>query len=493
MEFSEAYELNNLLKVSKSGQTKNPFVYDSNITQEAIDKMLEYAESLEDCLVYSPPNSIPVAEPRKDSDSNTQPEATTQPSCKEDLEDYPTQIEVQKDESYMESFAQSIGKVSSLTASIMYGTPELQASPDLMSLRIYLFETQNYLDVQVPKHITVEQLASKVISAYVKSELEEPLPNGTAPEAYEVWLVDDDSLLPEKDFTVEKTMKVRDLAVDCLAFCAVPGYEHQELPAQETPWRRVSEITNGITLKVCFEENWTVISVSPQVTLRDLLGQLERKFAESGYLKPEEFEFKIKVSLEDAIQQEECIVDMDLQVNALGTTELKLCRKVYADSPPEEEPVRKSFSVSKEEAKYDPLRFHMTKAQACAYQEYGVIKTNKRGKRQKRIIGIDQTRILNMTEAQAKQALKRQASASQKNVMKSKLKGLFMSITHHREIPITNILSITQDSTNLSSFFLEYIEEGVQKKKKYDTENSTTTAEVVAKVAKLIQLNAPDK
>ncbi len=45
-----------------------------------------------------------------------------------------------------------------------------------------------------------------------------PLKHSGYPEAYEVWLVEDDGYLPEKDFTVDKSMRIKDLGVDALAF-----------------------------------------------------------------------------------------------------------------------------------------------------------------------------------------------------------------------------------------------------------------------------------
>jgi hypothetical protein len=51
-----------------------------------------------------------------------------------------------------------------------------------------------------------------------------PLKHAGYPEAYEVWLVEDDGYLPEKDFTVDKSMRIKDLGVDALAFCEVPTF-----------------------------------------------------------------------------------------------------------------------------------------------------------------------------------------------------------------------------------------------------------------------------
>lgn len=498
MEFSEPYELTRMLKIKRSTNLKNPYSYEIDPSQDSIDKMIELAQSIEDCLFYSPPNShqsLPRISIPEQQDQSTE---APRPMTPEKQPDSPVNIEVERDESYRESFSQSIAKVSSLTRSLkVEDTTQVIQTADMIQLKVYLFGGLENLIISIPKNATVENLITKVISTFMRSpsHRENQLPHGPAPDAYEIWLVDDVSFLPETDFTVDKSMKVRDLGVDALAFCAVSGYSGEpRVSVSQKYMRRVSEIGQCIALKIHFEENSTIVRAEPNESLRDILNKLGQKFSEVSYFHPDEYEFKIEVDLEDAIQQEECGVDLDLQIQALGTTELKLCKKVYADTPVGRTLIKKEMPIVKEgeDMKYDPLRFHMTKAQACAYQEYPIIKVNRRGKRQKRILGIDQIRLYNMTEAMAKAALKGKASGTASHVMRKKLAGIFKSITHHPEIPIATIHKVVQDTKNLHCFYIEYTEDNQRKRKLYEAETSASAAEIMAKIHKLMTLNVSE-
>mmetsp|Transcript_10582 Transcript_10582/g.10600 ORF Transcript_10582/g.10600 Transcript_10582/m.10600 type:complete len:308 (+) Transcript_10582:590-1513(+) len=304
--------------------------------------------------------------------------------------------------------------------------------------------------------------------------------------------------MPETDFNVDRAMKVRDLGVDSLAFCAIPNYSGEpRLSVSHKQVRRVSEIGQCIALKIYFEENSTIVKAQPNDSLRDILHKLQQKFSGVSYFHPDEFEFKIDVDLEDSFQKEECNVDLDLHVQALGTTELKLCRKVYVDTPVERVFIKKELPVVKEvneeEMKFDPLRFHLTKAQACAYQEFPIIKVNRRGKRQKRILGIDQIRLYNMTETMAKAAIKGKASGTAQHVMRKKFAGIFKSITHHPEIPIATIHLVEQDEKNLNCLWIDYTEDNVKKRKMYEAETAANAVEIIAKIMKLMTLNVSEE
>ena len=208
-------------------------------------------------------------------------------------------------------------------------------------------------------------------------------------------------------------------------------------------------------------------------------------------MNPLEYEFRIEVALDESIEKEECIVDMDLPVTSLSTNELKLYKKVYADTPAEVQSIRKEIPLFREEenVRYDPSRFHMSRAQACAYKEYEVIKINKKNKRQKRILGINQLRLFNMTVAQSKQAVKEKAiTESAKKIFKKKFASIFKSVTQHPEIPIANIFNVQQDIKNLCCMYIDYNEFNLKKRKYFETEKSAMTAEIVAKISKLMTL-----
>jgi hypothetical protein len=54
------------------------------------------------------------------------------------------------------------------------------------------------------------------------------------PDAYQLWLVEDDGYLPETDFTVDKSMSIIDLGVDALAFCVNSSFSPPEDNSQNS-------------------------------------------------------------------------------------------------------------------------------------------------------------------------------------------------------------------------------------------------------------------
>ena len=457
------------------------------------EKMIDYDLSLQEELRLSPPCSIP-----NELGSSLPDEFLEKPMEVKDInEGFPiAELEVKKLDNFKENYYESIAKVSTLTQSIMDESNikkgkrrSSERLGNILNLTIYLFGTMDTLKLTVPFTTTIEQLITRIIALYIKSDKQKtkPLPKGPIAEAYQIWLIDEEHCFPDTDFTIERNRRVTDLDTEKLAFCAISGSGFNK---NVSLMNEISDI-EGFPLKILFEETWIIIGVDPKYLLRDVLTIIEAKFPKLGYINPSEYEFRIELALEESIEKEECIVDMDLPVLSLSTNEFRLYKKVYADTPAEIQSIRKEIPLFREEenVKYDPLRFHMSRAQACAYKEYEVIKINKKNKRQKRILGINQLRVFNMTIAQSKQAVKEKAiTESAKKIFKKKLASIFKSVTQHPEIPIANIFSVQQDPKNLCSMYIEYSELNLRKRKYFETEKSAITAEIVAKISKLMTL-----
>ena len=120
-----------------------------------------------------------------------------------------------------------------------------------------------------------------------------------------------------------------------------------------------------------------------------------------------------------------------------------------------------------EEVKYDPNLFYMTKAQACAYKAYKVTKYNRRGRAQKRVLGIDQLRLYNLTQAQAAKQEVTRATGANVNIMRNKFKAIYRSVTHRPEILISSVLEVGQEQRNLNFLHIEYLDNNIKKRKLY--------------------------
>ena len=486
MELSEITELRRVLKMSAYSREKH--IYSS-----LPEKMIDYDTNLREEFRHSPPCSIP-----NELCSSLPEEFPVQPQNlrKNSTEPQPSELNVVKLDNFKENYFESIAKVSTLTQSLMEETTtqrdrfrSMDKTANAVELLIYLFGTLDTLKILVPVTITIEQLIARIIGLYIKSEMHKirPLPKGPVAEAYQIWLIDEEHCFPDTDFTIERSKTVKDLDTDKLAFCAISGIGFNK----NISLINESALVEGIPLRIFVEETWIVIGADPKYLLRDVLLIIEAKFPKLGYINPLEYEFRIEVAVEDSIEKEECIVDMDLPVSSLSTDELRLYRKKYADTPAEVQSIRKEIPLyrEEEEVRYDPSRFHISRAQACAYKEYKVIKTNKKNKKQQRILGINQLRLFNMTVAQSKQAVKEKAiTESSKKIFKKKFASIFKSVTQHPEIPIENIYLVQQDPKYLNGFYIEYNENSIRKKKYFETEKSAIAAEIVAKISKLITL-----
>ena len=474
MEFSEAHELNDLLKLSPVTRSRQS---SSKTAASLLESMMNSGFDIETSRSLSP-------EEFHTQDYSTglfAPADLQEPEIKDEPQKEQDQVAlyVVKDENFHESYTQSLCKVSSLTASLqssLFERPEVG-----LKLLVHLFSGKDKLKLSVPKKTTVEQLVPRIISAYSRDERfkSTPLPCGPMSEAYEIRMIDDTDML------IEKSMKIKDLDVDELCFIINPQF----VEVQKSPITLLGDSTGRI-IKVYYEKQCNMVRICNEAPVKNLLDKLQEKY---GYLSPDEFEFKVVIALEDLTQQE-CNISLDLQINSLATDELKLYKKVYVDTPTlNEKKLEKIIPIKREEEEevsYSSSRQPMSFAQAIGYKEYEVIKTNTRGKRQKRILGISQFRLANMTVEQSRKAkIKEKAlEKSEKNILKNKILSWYESKAHHPEIPMTNVHSVEQDSKNLKVFYIDYTEGKTRKKRAYETEKSSITVEVISKLKILTSL-----
>lgn len=190
MEFSEINELQRVLKTASYFEFRG--------ARSASDKMIDYNLGLEQDLDASPPCTIP------DELCNSLPEEfLNNPTIiVEDPKEPPeSELKVEKDDNFKENYYESIAKVSTLT-DLLKDDSELQRNRrkssdrfnNFVDLTIYLFGTMDTLIISVPYTTTIDQLIGKIITAYLKSDLQltKPLPKGPVIEAYQIWLIDEE-------------------------------------------------------------------------------------------------------------------------------------------------------------------------------------------------------------------------------------------------------------------------------------------------------------
>lgn len=501
MEFSEPFELESILSHENPLQ-RGMCSVSNNLLSGDMTRFLEYVDNLEESSDIAPHCSTFSSVSYTNSQNSKPAVRDSLPhssNVKKSLLDFDAhkvnELEVTRDESY--TTAKSHKKISCLTRSLQKENVYTDPNCDNREFTLFLFCTQNSISISVHKTYTVEQLITKALSAFTSSNFNTQfsLKYGLKPEAYEIWLVEDDGYLPETDFKVDRNMKISDLAVDSLALCEREDFSPSK--ESDTPLRKISQISKGIPLKICYESRWTIISVPPRTKLVNLFPLLQKKFVEVGYFNPSEYEFRMNLKIEDGFEGEECNLDSNLTVDSINTNRLKLSRKTFIDSPAVVADisalrVKKDAIDLDEGVVYDPTKFNLTKAQACAYKEYEVIKYNSRGKKQERVLGIDQLCLYNLTKTQAQQEL-RQRETRNRSILRSKIEGLLYSVTQEPEIPIAKLCNVRQIDNQRNCFEIEFKQEGEIKKKLYEASNYTIAAEIVAKIRKLIMLAASGK
>ena len=215
---------------------------------------------------------------------------------------------------------------SSLTLSLLQ--PEEDQKKPLNSqivIKIYFFHSPHYLNLVLPQEINVVDMLKKALVSYTK-HFKSSLPYGLDTSAYQVWLPNEESNMPDPDFPISKDRKVNSLNTKTLCVCEKPSYT---CPTRAKTSKMVQILSNKdkLILKVFYKGSWTHIQVSPFSKLQDLLPVIQKKFFIPGRVCESLYEFKVFIEETG----EYCSVDMNLFVQDLRTSDISLNVKKYAD------------------------------------------------------------------------------------------------------------------------------------------------------------------
>jgi len=167
-------------------------------------------------------------------------------------------------------------------------------------------------------------------------------------------------------------------------------------------------------------------------------------------------------------------LEMRQTVADIGRDEVRLQYKLPDLSTP------KVVIVPSSEAAVSPDQFSFNKETACKYKEYTVVKTNAQGKRQKRLIGIDQFSIQNKIV---------EAESSGKPGLGGKLRGLVTRNVAVASRPISAVSSATVLKNNPESFTLTFKEKNQLISREFKAESRMECAEIVARIQFLMNLS----
>lgn len=244
------------------------------------------------------------------------------------LKNFEKDFEIVQDNSYLEEPRKKRNSI--LTISLKSSEETVNSSPiKQLNLKVYFFRSSNKINLSVPKEITVNDMITRALQAYTKTKYP-PLPYGINTEAYEVWLPDEDGIFPDTDYSIDKSLFVAYLNATTLCILEKADFRSSlYISKRGSSVLRIRTKTGSIHLKFLYESNWAIIALNPESYLCDVLAQLWKKFFILGELSAKMFEFR--VFIEEGGY--ECALDMSLKIKELPKQDIRLYRKVLADTP----------------------------------------------------------------------------------------------------------------------------------------------------------------
>jgi len=203
-------------------------------------------------------------------------------------------------------------------------------------------------------------------------------------------MLDDDDGTPDMDIhPLEWTRDIHKYGVNAVVLCRKSGWT-QDTSSDYMRLNTDGSIAqsdkknNRMFVRVHMEDKEKfILRVTKDMTVRDIFPLIVKK-RQSSDMPPEQYNF---FYLSKEIGSDP--LDQRLLVKDLGNDNLRLVHKVPGSFAGVSSQLPSTPSAT------SPSHFMFTKETAFAYSEYRVVKTNSRGRKQKRILGLDATRIWN--------------------------------------------------------------------------------------------------
>lgn len=361
-------------------------------------------------------------------------------------------------------------------------------------IKVFFFVTPTKLSIP----INVDLKVIDVLRTIMEFFLNEPTVDKTLlkypsqPEAYQLRVLDDDDdFKPELAFEpleLERKLSSYDSDfLDCLAFCENPNFKpilpnnlfSEELENDKKKKQQIEEILqkkNKNVLQVTIqEENYTtMIAIDPENCIKDVFPIIQKKYKINPLRYTVHAELKIDSDFDIMNEDEE--LDINMPLKNLKNNKLKFKRKVFADDPnpnnldliDDDAYTVKSLGNSEP---LDPTTILMNEVQASKYEEFEVVKINNRGKRQIRLLGIDQFKIYNRTKERDNGITTFFSIFSTGNGAKNP------------ERLIETIKDLHFNKGSVTQFYIECIEENLKVKKlTYEVKDSKIASYIFAKL-----------
>lgn len=298
----------------------------------------------------------------------------------------------------------------------------------------------------------------------------------SVPSAFELRMLEEDDGTPDMDMpALDNGREIGKYGVKELVLCPEPSWDRSsstELAVAQTGVKRLSVSIGGDNgsskyagksfVKVHLDKGseTVVLPVDAEMTVNDLLTVLIKKKRVSGDVPREYYDFTnlegLPLNMEDVFR-------------TLGIEEMRLLNKMPELATPQLE----VGSVNTDLRSVSETK--ITTEAALAYSEYAVIKTNARGRKQSRILGIDKDTIYNKEE--------RRTTVRTRRIS-------FDTKVSRASRPISSVVSCTMLPGKDQSFQITYHEAKKDITREYKTETKMECQQIVAKIKFLVEYNA---
>jgi hypothetical protein len=459
MEFTEETELEYLLRFSSSGHlTKHTLQ-----TQSA--PMLNFSETMQNMIAET------IVKPYTFQD-HTNIESIVYSSEKASKPTKPTRTSQNK----IPIVSKPPEPSDSHSKKVSVAKPSVE---NMFRVKVYYFSTHKFIQFEVQAGTLIKYVMNIAISRLADFFVDRQPKNISK---YSFYYAEEASHLPDQDFEIGLNLKIE--RTSSKEFCLI----EKGLDETSEELHSINPEENGYMFKINLHNHEIQIKAEANQSLKNLLQVISDNQHSEDYLNPNLYEFMIKIRNEGNLE-EICPLPMDLKLKNLNTTKLILHKKQFLDTEQTETNLTaKRHPSESEDIKQNSNISNMTRSEACRYKEYMVTKINRRGKRQNRVLGIDQLKIYNMSRSQAAEFQPRNKLFTDDTFL-GRLKRMMKGLPKRTGMSIEQVQSVKLDIKDPKTFYVTLRKEGELVKTCFIADNRQIAEEIVSKINYIKKLN----
>lgn len=263
-----------------------------------------------------------------------------------------------------------------------------------LKLTMYLPDC-NPMSVMVNENDTFDSILKKSLRTH-RDEKRQPILQYAQPEIYEIRMHEGDGE-PDRDFAAldrQKALKQFNEKEFCL--CLREGAAGRSSVGGRSSMGGAGSADSSMVTVIIPNVGQVTVPFEEGAVLRDLLTMVAEDLSASGHklrLHTDEFVFVIPAEDLAAGKLMSSYLPLDTMIAPLPTRRFELQKRIFADGVRTVRHIASKASTQRLDT--NPNSVIYTDASASVYQEWNIIKKNKWGNKQERILGIDGKRVYN--------------------------------------------------------------------------------------------------